>query len=272
MIQLSLPIVVRRLSCTVPTCSVVNSRMVLRSPITSSVGSPWYFLSWLAAPIEANWKIRLSRPIVVWPSSTTWPAIVVPAATFTCGPTSVYGPTVTLGSSCALGSTIAVGWMFAIASGDGPHGAHEFRLAGDLLAHARRALEFVDARLLAHDFHVHHELVTRLHRPLEARAVDAGEVDDGIGVARGRLVGEGEQARRLCHRFEHQNARHHRAVREVAHEVRFVDRDVLQRPNGLAGVDGKHAVHQQERVAVRQFLQDLVDVHGGVHSFFSSAL
>ncbi|MCC2634050.1 MAG: hypothetical protein K0S48_1936 [Ramlibacter sp.] len=114
MSQLSLPMVVRALSCTVPTCSVANSRMVLRSPITSSVGSPWYFLSWLAAPMEENWKMRLSRPMVVRPSITTWPATVVPAPIFTCGPTSVYGPTVTLASSCAPGSTIAVGWIFAM--------------------------------------------------------------------------------------------------------------------------------------------------------------
>src|SRR6476620_2593795 len=172
MSQLSLPMVVRPLSCTVPICSVVNSRIVLRSPMTSSVGSPWYFLSWFAAPMEANCQIRLSRPIVVCPSRTTWPAIVVPAPTFTCGPIRVYGPTETLASSSAFGSTIAVGWMLAISLGHRPLGAHQLRLAGDVLAHARRRLELEDARLLAQDLHGHDQLVAWFHRPLEAGAVD----------------------------------------------------------------------------------------------------
>src|SRR5688572_8118509 len=148
MSQLSFPMLVRALSWTVPTCRVVNSRMVLRSPMTSSVGSPLYFLSWFAAPMEENWKMRLSRPMVVCPSITTWPATVVPAPIFTCGPTSVYGPTVTLGSSCAPGSTIAVGWMLPMpspSSADVAHGAHQLGLAGEVLAHPCHALELVDA-------------------------------------------------------------------------------------------------------------------------------
>jgi len=53
--------------------------MVLRSPIARRVGSPRYFLSWLASPMEQKWKMRLSRPIVVWPVSTQWAPTVVPS-------------------------------------------------------------------------------------------------------------------------------------------------------------------------------------------------
>ena len=56
-----------------------NSRMVLRSPMTSSVGSPAYFLSCGGVPIEQDWWIRLSRPIVVRPSITVCGPTVVPA-------------------------------------------------------------------------------------------------------------------------------------------------------------------------------------------------
>src|SRR5574337_554487 len=85
--------------------------MVLRSPITSRVGSPAYFLSCGAAPSEANWKMQLSAPMRVWPSITQCAPTLVPAPMHTCAPMTAYGPTVTEGSSCAAGSTMAVGWM-----------------------------------------------------------------------------------------------------------------------------------------------------------------
>src|SRR5713226_4453909 len=46
MIQLSLPIRVTPASCAVPQLKLQYSRMVLRSPISSAVGSPPCFLSW----------------------------------------------------------------------------------------------------------------------------------------------------------------------------------------------------------------------------------
>jgi hypothetical protein len=47
---------------TVPRLIEQNSRNTLRSPTTSLVGSPAYFLSCGASPIEANWNTRLLRP------------------------------------------------------------------------------------------------------------------------------------------------------------------------------------------------------------------
>jgi hypothetical protein len=79
MIQLSLPSTVAWASCTVPRLMEVYSRIVLRSPISTRVGSPAYFLSWLASPIEQKWKMRLSRPIFVWPVMTLCAPIVVPS-------------------------------------------------------------------------------------------------------------------------------------------------------------------------------------------------
>jgi hypothetical protein len=66
-------------------------------------------LSCGAAPSEANWKILLSLPIVVWPSMTTCGPTTVPASMATCGPTIEYGPISTELSRLAFGSTIAVG-------------------------------------------------------------------------------------------------------------------------------------------------------------------
>jgi hypothetical protein len=74
----------------VPVLKVQNSRTVLRSPMTSSVTSPRWLascqMSWDGAPMELNWKKRLSRPIVVRPSMTQCGPTVVPAPMRTCGP------------------------------------------------------------------------------------------------------------------------------------------------------------------------------------------
>jgi hypothetical protein len=42
-------------SSAVPRLMVTPSRIVLPSPISTTVGSPAYFLSCGGAPIEANW-------------------------------------------------------------------------------------------------------------------------------------------------------------------------------------------------------------------------
>jgi hypothetical protein len=55
MIQLSLPTRVTPCSLKVPVLKVQNSRTVLRSPMTSSVTSPPWLMSWGIAPIDANW-------------------------------------------------------------------------------------------------------------------------------------------------------------------------------------------------------------------------
>jgi hypothetical protein len=54
MIQLSLPMRVTPASCAVPQLNVQYSRIVLRSPIWSAVGSPAYFLSCGGPPSELN--------------------------------------------------------------------------------------------------------------------------------------------------------------------------------------------------------------------------
>ena len=170
MIQLSSPTRVTPRPPGEPMLKVQNSRTVLRSPMTSSHGSPAYFLSCGIAPSELNWKIRLSRPRVVWPSMTQWAPMLVPAPILTWGPITLYGPTLTELSSWAAGSMRAVAWMRgAVAdilifkcraySGQGAHGAHQFGLASDRLSNAGYALELEDAGLHALQRHIHDQLV-----------------------------------------------------------------------------------------------------------------
>jgi hypothetical protein len=69
-------------------------------------------------------------------------------------------------------------------------------------------------------------------------------------------------------------------VRIVARKEGLVHADVLQRRDPLAGNHLQHAVDQQDRIAVRQVFENLVDVHAGIdgsacpcfaHDFFSNA-
>jgi hypothetical protein len=55
MIQLSSAMRVTPASCAVPRLMETYSRIVLRSPISTFVGSPPYFLSWFASPMEQKW-------------------------------------------------------------------------------------------------------------------------------------------------------------------------------------------------------------------------
>ena len=51
---------------------------------------------------------------------------------------------------------------------------------------------------------------------------------------------------------------------EVPVKKRFVDGDILDGDDALSALQIKHAIDQQERIAVRQNLQNLVDVEPGL--------
>jgi hypothetical protein len=80
----SLPTRVQPPPLTVPRLIVTNSRIVLRSPISSWVGSFLYERSWGGPPRLACPTTRLSWPRRVAPSSTT------------CGPIRVRSPITTM--------------------------------------------------------------------------------------------------------------------------------------------------------------------------------
>src|SRR5690606_16613456 len=284
MIQPSLPMRVTARCWTVPRLIVTNSRIVLPSPISSLVASPPYFLSCGSAPIDANWKIRLPRPIVVPPSITTCGPTRVSAPIRTPAPMTAYAPTSTLPSSSARGSTIALGWMRDMPGVRSTRGrrrrsaaprldlaqrAHQLGLGGDLAIDRGLARVLPDRPRNAHDLDLEPELVAGHDGPLEAGAVDAHEVVDGARVGHAAHGLERQDPRSLRQRFDLQHARHHRQVGKVAGEERFVDRHVLDRDDALALLELDHPVDEQHRVAVRQVFEDRADVEGGHSSFLS---
>ena len=63
----------------------------------------------------------------------------------------------------------------------------------------------------------------------------------------------------LGHRLDDQHPGHDRVSREVALKELLVERDVLDPDDPLALLELQDAVHEKERVAVREDLQDLGD-------------
>ena len=95
----------------------------------------------------------------------------------------------------------------------------------------------------------------------ELGAVDAAQVDARV---RRRVFALQQQNRRhLRQRLEHQHAGHERQAREVPLEEFFVDGDVLDRDQPLAGVVLGNRVHEQRRKPVAEPVEDDGDVDGG---------
>jgi hypothetical protein len=72
---------------------------------------------------------------------------------------------------------------------------------------------------------------------------------------------DADHARGLSHAFDHQHARIDRAIREMSQESRLVDGDVLDTNAAEVLADIHDAIDQQEWVAMRQGLEDGVDIN-----------
>ena len=77
-IRLLSPILVIPPPPSVPLLIVACSLIILLLPISNFVGSPWYFKSCGLVPIEANGKICVLLPIIVFPVIFTWDIIFAP--------------------------------------------------------------------------------------------------------------------------------------------------------------------------------------------------
>src|ERR1700730_2367032 len=89
---------------------------------------------------------------------------------------------------------------------------------------------------------------------------------DGEKINGARLLGaldrfDADHAGGLRHRFDHHDARIDRPFRKVPEKRQLVEGDVLDADAGVIGADIDHPVDQQHRKAVRQRLEDVVDIH-----------
>src|SRR5437763_12710468 len=100
--------------------------------------------------------------------------------------------------------------------------------------------------------------VARQHRLAKLHIIGAHEITDA--AARFRELEE-QQARDLRHCFYLHDPGHHRMTRKMSLEKRFVDRNRLH-PDAFrsAFIKTNDAIHHQERVTMRQDLNDFVAV------------
>src|SRR4029077_12307536 len=80
------------------------------------------------------------------------------------------------------------------------------------------------------------QLIAGLNGFAEARLVDTDEIETRLIVRSDAGGDEREDPRRLCQRFDDNDAGHDRAPGEMAGKIRLVDRHVLQRADALARV------------------------------------
>src|SRR5690606_21445678 len=239
--QLSLPMRVIPPPSPVPRLSVTNSRIRLRSPISSATRSPRYFLSCGSPPIAACPTMRFSRPMRVGPCTLQCGPTKVPSPISTSGPPRVNAPIDTPSPTRADGSTTAVGWMPVCPMSAAHLGAQDVGAGHLFAANAGHAAVQRHVADLAPDLDLEVEAVARHHHPRKLRVVHLHQVGQAAGEA--AAVGElGKHAAGLRQRFDHQNARHHRTVGEVALEEVLVAGDVLVGQHALAVLELDHAV------------------------------
>src|SRR5581483_2228020 len=209
--------------------------------------------------MEANGKMRVLGPMLVRPDTTAWLTSSTSSASATSPPTKQNGPTRTPSPSLAPASTIAVACTshFGIIRIQ-DHGA-DLSLGHHLTVHLRLTVESPGPAAAPHLAHMVVQLVAGQHRLAELGAVDPHEIDELRLVGRVE-VADAQGARRLRQPLDDQHARHDREVREMALEERLVDAHALDADGALVGIHVDDAVHQEERVAVRQQLHHPRDV------------
>src|SRR4051812_16171733 len=162
----------------------------------------------------------------------------------------------------APGSTIAVACTLAAAAEDFirlavDDDAAEFGLASELIADVGGALHAADIAAEGEHFHLDAELIAGRDLLAELAFINAGEENQ----LRIRLeLAHNEQSTRLCHGFHDEHSGHDGMTGEVADEIGLVHGYGFQRTDPLARLHARNAVDQQEGIAVRQDLLNLLNV------------
>src|SRR3984885_5405560 len=246
---------------------LTNSRILFRLPMRVSARSPLYFRSCDATPTVEYGKKTLSSPMCVTPSTYTCAISRVRAPISTSAPMMQEGPISALVEIRASGSTIAAGWMamrrlrdrHRLFSHRGAvlQYAHQLGFGDYHSVHRGLPVHLGDARLALGHLHLDTKLIARPHRTPELGLLD-GRQQNQLVLAIPHLL-EHQHAGHLRHRFHDQHSRHHRKLRKMAHEERFVHRNVLNADDSLL-FQLQDGIHQKHRITMRQNVANLLDV------------
>src|SRR5215472_17597470 len=264
--RLSFPMRVTPPPCVVPRLTVQNSRKRLPSPMTTSVRSPPNFRSCGFPPTEQNESKTFLRPIRAGPRTTAWGSSTHSSPSSTSSPTTAKEPMRTFWPIRAVAETMARESISLIAD---TYRVACRRVAGrplrlaihehaaqngfrrDFTVHRRDRLQLAEFHFPLQHGHFDTQLISGDDRSAKARLIDGGEIKKLL-VAFLNL-GKQEQATRLRHALDDQHSGHDGFPREMALKVAFVDRDVFDGHNTLEPFDLQDAVHEQERIAMRQY-------------------
>ena len=97
----------------------------------------------------------------------------------------------------------------------------------------------------------------------ESRSLNPCKYDDFVGTI--FHLSEQQRASSLRDGFYHQHTRHDRQAGKVSDKKRFIDGYVLDRDDALFALQFDHAIDQQQRIAMRQNLQNIVNVQSALH-------
>lgn len=182
-----------------------------------------------------------------------------------CGPMARYGADLvgrTPGGSAtrmrcesALQVGVARNADLLLGVGDGEQNA---RLRDELAVDVRFAGAFADAAFEAIYDQFHIEPIPRPHLPAEPRIVDPGQ--QWPLTLKIRLRQDGDAAE-LRHGFDDEHPRHDAVFRIVPRKVRLIGRHQFISFHADAWLQFGDAIHQQERVSVRQDCPDFLHIH-----------
>src|SRR5262249_31798651 len=118
--------------------------------------------------------------------------------------------------------------------------------------------------------HFNAQLISWSYRAPKARLLNSGEYHQLFITVFD--FGQQQRAARLGDRFYDQNPGHDGQIGKMTSEKRFIHRDILDGHDPRVALQVDDSVNQQEREAVRQDTQNVLDIHGGFGRSFHWSL
>src|ERR1051326_3028273 len=198
--------------------------------------------------------------MVVWPVTCTLAINRQPSPMTTSGPITQNGPIEASAPMTAPAATRALASIDVIAALPVRDHGGALGLGDELASDPGFAAVPPHLPALRDLGHVVFDRVARGHRLPELRLVDGEEIDV-LGTP-GAERHHADRARGLRHALDHQHAGKHRIAGEMPEELRLVGGHVLDADGRLVAADLHDAVHHEQRIALRQRLEQLEDIGG----------
>jgi hypothetical protein len=140
------------------------------------------------------------------------------------------------------------------------HRTGKLRFNRQVIVYQRLSLHLEIAIALFQDVHLNPELIARNDRMTESALIDARKINQlGIPVW---IVNQQENDPNLSQGFNQEHPGHDGVLWEMALKMRLINSDVFK-PDHMGGaVSFENAIDQQKRIALREYLKDLLDLLG----------